>query len=268
MSDQASACIVCFQERDGKIDLGGAMRIAGYLGRELSACIELFLPLACPWCGDLLPAGKDRRDLCHSCLSGILPAGPSSCPCCMQSHATLSTTNHHCQACLCEPPPFDRVHVVGRHAGTLKQAIHCFKYRDNPALNASMGKLLSDCLDRTLASYLPDVVCPVPMHPQRLRRRGYNQALELARPVARHLGLPLRADLLHRTNAASAQQSLNASQRRGNLRGAFSLSGKIDNLHILLIDDVMTTTATARACCQPLRKGGAASIQVAVLGRA
>jgi ComF family protein len=244
------------------------MHFTDYLRGEVSGCIALFLPLACPWCGSLLSAGSKPPDLCHSCLEGIQPPGPAFCPRCMQPHATLSATGHLCQACLCKPPPFDRVHVVGRHAGTLKQAIHRFKYRDDPALNASLGHLLFDRLQATLDGFRPDLVMPVPVHPQRLRERGYNQALELARPVAKNLKVPLRSDLLHRTRAASAQQSLNALQRHSNLRGAFSLDGRVTARQILLIDDVMTTTATARACCAPLRDGGARAIHVAVLGRA
>ena len=244
------------------------MRLAAYLRREISGCVDLFLPLACPWCGDLLPAGRKHQDLCRTCLDGIQPPSPSSCPCCMQPHATLSTTSHHCQTCLCEPPPFDRVHVVGRHAGSLKRAIHRFKYRDDPALNASMGQLLIARLETTLGDIRPDLVIPVPVHPQRLRKRGYNQALELARPIANHLDVPLRSDLLHRTKAASTQQSLNARQRHSNLCGAFTLNDRVEAQQILLIDDVMTTTATARACCAPLRDGGARAIHVAVLGRA
>lgn len=244
------------------------MRLTAYLRREVSGCIALFLPLACPWCGDLLPAVSKPQDLCRACLDGILPPGPSSCPRCMQPHATLSATSHLCQACLCKPPPFERVHVVGRHAGTLKQAIHRFKYRDDPALNACMAQLLLDRLETTLDGFRPDLVIPVPLHPRRLRKRGYNQALELARPVAKHFEVPLESNLLHRARDASAQQSLNARQRHSNLQGAFTLNGRVMASRILLIDDVMTTTATARACCAPLRAGGARAIQVAVLGRA
>lgn len=244
------------------------MILAGYLQQELSRCIDLFLPAACPWCNSLLPAGKGHKDLCQPCLNGIWPLDPSCCPRCMQSHATLSTSGHHCEACLRKPPPFDKVHVVGKHAGKLKEAIHRFKYRDNPALNACMGQLMTSRLDTALDDFQPEMVIPVPSHPQRLRKRGYNQALELARPVAKHLQIPLAVNLLSRAKSTIAQQSLNAAQRQSNLHGAFTLSGKVNGKRILLVDDVMTTTATARECCHILRDGGAKEIHVAVLGRA
>ncbi len=244
------------------------MHFAGYLQREVTSCIDLLLPLACPWCGDRLPAGKIHTDLCSLCLNDIHPVGPACCPRCMQPHLTHTETSHHCEACLRQPPPFDKVHVVGTHAGRLKEAIHRFKYRDNPALNASLGQLMIEQLHRTLEDFQPDLVMPVPSHPRRLKKRSYNQALELARPVARHFHKPLATDQLQRIKPTTAQQTLNARQRQGNLRGAFILTAPVQNQRILLIDDVMTTTATARECCQTLRHGEATAIHVAVLGRA
>jgi ComF family protein len=244
------------------------MTFTDSIQQELSRCIDLFLPAACPWCGVLLSTGKGHKDLCPACLENILSPGPACCPCCMQAHATLSASNHRCEACLRNPPPFDKVHVVGRHAGKLKEAIHRFKYRDNPALNASLGRLLTRHLDNTLADFRPDLVIPVPSHPQRLKRRGYNQALELARPVAQHLRVPLATGLLNRTRETTTQQGLPASQRQSNLHGAFTLAKIVSGLKILLVDDVMTTTTTARECSRALRDGGAMEIHVAVLGRA
>jgi predicted amidophosphoribosyltransferase len=92
--------------------------------------------------------------------------------------------------------------VVGKHAGKLKEAIHRFKYRDNPALNACMGQLMTSRLDTALDDFQPEMVIPVPSHPQRLRKRGYNQALELARPVAKHLQIPLAVNLLSRAKSS------------------------------------------------------------------
>lgn len=244
------------------------MLLSTTLRQNISTCIDFFLPAACAWCGALLPATSRPEMLCESCGDDIQSVQSSCCPRCALPHVSSSTTGHYCGKCLADPPPFEKVHAVGRHANALKQAIHRFKYRDNPALNACLGGLLKDLLDKGLDSYCPELIVPVPAHPRRLKQRGYNQALELARPVAKHLQIPLAANLLQRRSATPAQLGLNARQRHDNLREAFILREQVTARRILLIDDVMTTTATARECCKVLLKGGARQIHVAILARA
>jgi ComF family protein len=111
-------------------------------------------------------------------------------------------------------------------------------------------------------------VIPVPLHRARLRSRGYNQALQLARQIGRQLDVPVAADLLRRTRATAPQQGLTAAARHGNLRGAFAVHRPLGGQRVLLVDDVMTTGTTARECAAALRAAGAASVDVAVLGRA
>lgn len=238
------------------------------LRHNISACIEFFLPAACAWCGSLLPSGSPPEVLCETCCRDIQTLPQTCCPRCALPHVSTSTTGHFCGKCLTDPPPFEKVHGVGRHSKGLKQAIHRFKYRDNPALNASLGRLLMDLLDKCLDSFRPELIVPVPTHPQRLKQRGYNQALELARPIAKHLQTPLAVNLLQRRSATTAQPGLNARQRHDNLRNAFALREAVTAQKILLVDDVMTTTATARECSKVLLKGGASQIHVAVLARA
>jgi ComF family protein len=243
------------------------MLLPTFLQRNISECLAFFLPAACPWCGSLLPTGKKPDDLCSACSGSIQPLGPC-CPCCAVPLTTLGTISHYCGGCLKDPPSFRKVHAVGKHANTLKQAIHRFKYRDNPALNASLARLLNESLDKSLAGFQPDLVIPVPTPSRRLKQRGYNQALELARPVAKHLQIPLAIDLLQRSKSSATQQGLSAKQRQENLREAFALHTSLRGEKILLIDDVMTTTATARECARALIRGGAGSVHVAVLARA
>ena len=113
---------------------------------------------------------------------------------------------------------------------------------------------------------------PVPLHASRLRERGYNQALELAKPLARALRIPLAEGVLSRTKPTAAQTILDAKTRRKNLRGAFvvneSLRAKIEATHIALIDDVMTTGATLRECTRVLKRAGVARVDVWALARA
>ena len=114
----------------------------------------------------------------------------------------------------------------------------------------------------------PQALVPVPLHTGRLRERGYDQALELTRPLARRLGLPLRDDLLRRARATAAQSTLDAGQRRRNLRGAFAVRGHCAlPAHVALVDDVMTTGATAHAAASALLRAGVARVDVWVCAR-
>ncbi len=110
---------------------------------------------------------------------------------------------------------------------------------------------------------------PVPLHRSRLRERGYNQALELARPLARRLGVPLRHDLLIRTKSTAAQSELDAPTRRRNVRGAFGLRAEAPlPAHVAVLDDVMTTGATLAECARVLKRAGVARVDVWALARA
>lgn len=133
----------------------------------------------------------------------------------------------------------------------------------------SSALLLARLMARELAdAEHPQALVPVPLHRDRLRRRGYDQALELARPLAQALGLPLRDDLLRRMRATAPQSRLAAPQRRRNLRGAFAVrtEGNLPT-HVALVDDVMTTGATVEAAAAALRRAGVARVDVWVCAR-
>jgi len=244
------------------------MALLQLLRRDLGTCLDTLLPAACPWCGRLLKPGTDQTSICEACRRGIIDCGPACCPRCSQPHATLAVSPHYCEVCLRMPPPFEKVHTVGRYQNSLKKAIHTFKYRDDPALAASLSHLLMDSLKKVSEDFQPKRVIPVPLHPRRLRQRGYNQALELAKPVARQLEVLLDNRLLERIRPTLPQQDLDARARRSNLRNAFALTGGLHGEDLLLIDDVMTTGTTARECGLALKRGGAGRIRIAVLGRA
>jgi ComF family protein len=160
------------------------------------------------------------------------------------------------------------VHVVGQYQGQIKLAIQNLKYRNQVILAKPLGNLLGEVLTSQMKEFIPHCIVPVPLHPKRLKQRGYNQALEIARTVARQTAVPLFNTLLQRIRNTPRQQGLSASERSSNLRNAFSLTSEALDLNILLIDDVMTTGETARECCRALLTGGAAEVQVAVVGRA
>lgn len=242
------------------------MRVVTMLKQQLSACCDLLLPPACHLCTTPLIAQDADTLLCCTCRADIPPLA-SACRRCRKPLPSFDSTDHTCEACLRRPPPFSRVDCVGRYDGLLKTAIHRYKYRDNLPLAKPLGQLLVEQIPPGSA-HCHDMVIPVPLHRSRLRRRGYNQALELARPVAKALALPLESQLLHRLRATPAQQGLPLRKRTSNLRGAFHCKGALAGQRVLLVDDVMTSGATVTECCLTLRQAGATDVGVAVLGRA
>lgn len=166
-----------------------------------------------------------------------------------------------CDACRRAPPPLTRVVAPFLYGPPLDRWLPRFKFHHDLAAGRLLSQLM---LEACAAAPRPDALVPVPLHRSRLRSRGYDQALELAKPLARALALPLRTDLLVRTRATSAQSSLHAAQRHRNLRGAFAvMSAWADQplpAHVALIDDVMTTGATLHAAAQALLEAGTARV--------
>jgi len=151
--------------------------------------------------------------------------------------------------------------------GTLREAIHCFKYSNLQDLAIPLGKLMSDYWEK---SPLPaETIVPVPLHPDRLRERGYNQATLLARELGKSIGLPIAEDSLARVRATPPQVGLGAQERKENVHDAFRCSSaELKEKRILLIDDVCTTGATLEACSIALRQAGARSVWALALARA
>lgn len=236
------------------------------LCRALAASMDLLLPPACLLCGQLLPTSIEEQFFCRGCLAAMVPLQPGHCRCCAQPFQT-TTSNHLCGTCLKRPPSFSIVHAAGLYQGSLKEAVHKLKYRNQLTLAKPLGQILGKSVVEA-ESFAPDLIIPVPLHPNRLRQRGYNQALEVARPIAQQLAVPLVTTLLQRSRNTPQQQGLSAIERRSNLRNAFTLSSEAQALRILLVDDVMTTGETVRECCRTLLSGGVNEVQVAVVGRA
>lgn len=215
-------------------------------------------PPRCLVCGESAAPGAD---LCRACADAL----PWNAAACERCALPLAAPAPACGACLQAPPPLDAVHAAFRYAAPLDRLLPRFKFHRDLAA----GRLLSEAMAaRFQALQRPDALLPVPLHRERLRRRGYDQALELARPLAHALQLPLRTDLLRRQRATRAQSELDAAARRRNLRGAFAVEDGLPvPAHVALVDDVMTTGATLHAAARALRKAGVARVEAWVCAR-
>jgi len=232
-------------------------KVDGWAGRAL----RVLLPPRCLLCGG---RGANTRDLCEGCARDF----PRNDVCCPRCALPLKTPAPLCGECLDREPPFASAWAPFRYAHPLDLLEARFKFRGDLAA----GRVLADLMiERAVddAPARPDLIVAVPLHVSRLRERGYNQAFELAKPVAGTLGVPIARDGLARIRATPAQTGLDAAARRRNLRGAFAVPrGASLPKHIALLDDVVTTGATVRECARVLRRAGVERIDVWALARA
>lgn len=217
------------------------------------------LPLRCLLCG---APGQDDMDLCRDCAVEL----PRNRSCCARCALPLALPAALCGRCQRQPPPWDAAWMPFRYAWPLDRLETRFKF----GRNLAAGRVLVTAWQREpMPVALPELILPVPLHRRRLRQRGYNQALELARPLARAMNMPVGHGVLLRCRDTSAQTELDARSRRRNVRGAFSLMpGASLPDHVAVLDDVMTTGATLVECARVLKKAGVQQVDVWALARA
>ncbi|SDD80222.1 ComF family protein [Desulfuromonas thiophila] len=242
-----------------------ARRLAARLRREGRWLINLLLPACCPLCRRPLP--EPLRDFCPDCQQQLLLQPRSACVCCAEPLASASQTPHRCSHCLIDPPDFLWLRSAGLYREQLRQAVIAFKFHHQIGLARPLARLLLHTTASDIAAFAPTAVIAVPLHPQRLRQRGFNPALLLAVELAKILRLPLERQALQRNRATAPQSGLDRRQRLGNLRNAFQLTSTLPPQHILLVDDVATTTATVRHCSACLAAAGH-RVAVVTLARA
>lgn len=221
-------------------------------------------PGHCLVCGQTCDDGcgnPSRQDLCPACRHA-LPWNRSACLRCSLPLPLPAAACGHCQR---RPPPLTVARAAFRYEAPLDRLLPRLKFHDDLAAGRLLGGLMAEAL---ADAERPDALVPLPLHRRRLRSRGFDQTLELAKPLARALALPLRDDLLVRVRETAPQSRLDAPARRRNLRRAFAVrNGAAVPAHVVLIDDVMTTGATLHAAADALLRAGATRVDAWVCAR-
>ena len=220
------------------------------------AAAELLFPQRiCVGCGAVSPG----EPLCPSCRG--LRQQLRSCPDCATFIRAGETEHYRCASCRHQKPSFAAARAALPYEGVFRDRLLAFKYEQRTGLRRPLAALMREVWQREYAGVTFDAVVPVPLHPDRLRQRGYNQAELLAGLLAKEGGLPCAPDLLRRIKATEPLAGLDRKGRIAEMRGAFAAAG-CRGLRILLIDDIFTTGATAETAARALLKEGAAAIYV------
>ena len=205
-------------------------------------------------------ASAEETGLCLACLVDLPWLPLQLCPQC----ALASRNGKICGHCLKVAPAFDRTRALFSYRYPLDALLQRYKY--DHLLN--LAHTFAGLMERSLSlSDRPDVLIPMPLHVSRLRERGFNQALEIARPLAKRLGLPLDAQSCVRTRMTALQVSLPLKRRIGNMRRAFSCTTQLEGKRVALLDDVMTTGASLNALADTVRAAGAIHVECWVVAR-
>lgn len=220
----------------------------------------------CPACASVYAFGDQKETLfCPECSLALTRREKGHCPDCGEPAAWPDLPLAPCLRCLEHPPPWDKFLFHGLHQGLLRQLLLGLKFHGQVALAHSLGRLLAGHPD--LAGLSVDCVVPVPLHMHRLARRGYNQALELAVPLAVRLKLPCEPRLLERVRATVSQTGTSLAARKQNTWGAFAATSGVRGARILLLDDTVTTGSTLAAATAALLDAGAGGVSVVAVSR-
>jgi ComF family protein len=240
----------------------------------LKALLDLIYPPRCLVCEDFLveagAAPEFPEGICIACGQGFVRNDGPKCSVCGRPFPAGSRDDHWCESCLRRRPLYETLRAPYAYEGAAATAILRFKYGGMGRAAAVLGPLLADFAVAWFAGASEPLVMPVPLHPKRLRQRGYNQSLLLARHVAERLSAELDYVSLKRSKHTLPQAGLNREARRKNMKGAFVLEPpqSVQGRTVLLVDDVATTAETLNACAGTLKKAGCTRVLCLVFARA
>jgi len=233
--------------------------------KTLNASLRSVLPCSCVLCHM-----QQAQLLCDLCRNTYFSKAITRCQQCALPMPPGANTPR-CGDCLQNPPAFDDSIVACDYAAPQDQLVLALKFGHQLALAPLFASMLRDAILQFSPNSLPDLLCAVPLGQQRLRERGFNQATEIARPLARHLGIVFSVHALHRVRETSQQSSLTPNARVNNVKNAFMLDetllSKVKGAHVGIVDDVMTTGMTLHEIATMLKRFGAAKVTNYVFAR-
>ena len=223
------------------------------------------LPYTCVFCGC---DANQERELCTYCEAALTPLSHRCAIC--AGPLTAENEPIVCLSCTESPPPFDRICGLYLYQPPLAVLVRGLKFNSQLAYARLLGELMAEraCSHWCKHVPLPQALIPVPLHETRLRQRGFNQALELARPLARKLKLPIDDGCCRRVKATLPQTKLVAHQRARNLQQAFAVVKAVPYEHVAIVDDVVTTGSTVKALSAVLKASGVERVEIWCVGRA
>ena len=238
----------------------------------LNRLIDIIYPPRCPICMKFFRnSGSTNHDIsfCRSCYGDFRRITSPLCPVCGTPFASKAQDDHLCENCLRKRPFYEATGTPYLYEGTIMTAIHQFKYGEKSFLGDPLGTLLARFAEEWVPRSGNLLTMPVPLHPKRLRQRGFNQSLLLARHVARRLDTELDFLSLRRVRYTPPQMGLKKEERRKNVRRAFGLQKAevVEGKTVLLVDDVATTGNTLSECARVLKKAGCDKVLCLVVAR-
>jgi len=239
------------------------------LKHVLTGLADIVFPPACLTCGAIFDH-PEGLPFCPSCLSKIKFITSPLCVRCGMPFIGTTGTDHDCGDCIISTPMFSSARAVGHYEDILLDAIHDFKYKGKSSLGKILGRWMSEYNYPSFNISSFTLIIPVPLHPKRLKERGFNQSVLLARELSGRFSIPLDIFTLKRQVCTEPQVHLGKKERESNVRNAFIVSDskKISNQKIILVDDVYTTGSTVKECARILLKEGALTVGVLTLARA
>lgn len=226
---------------------------------------HLIFPHFCCFCGEVSKLSKFSNDMCEICYSAL----PWIDNACFRCGAELASECEHvqCERCQEKPPAYDRLCALFHYHPPIRKMITNLKFSGQLAYGRILGEMFAKQMQEVWykKDSLPQGIIPVPLSLKRLRKRGYNQAFELLRPIVKNCGIPFLNSVCERTRHTTPQSALNKEKRRRNLKNVFKVThpNKLKNIeHIAIMDDVVTTGSTVQALSLVLKEQGVSRIDV------
>lgn len=235
-----------------------ARNFGAVLTHRLTELYSKLLPIPCFLCGEF----SDHDALCQNCIAELPWLGPHCKRC-----ALPLNQNGICGQCLQHPPPQHRGLALFRYETPMNHCIAAFKFHQQLVFTRLFARLMASKIQQEQQA-LPEVILPIPLHPKRLRQRGYNQSAQLADTLASLLTIPVDKTGLIRQRNTPPQTGMSGKQRKRNLKQAFSISRPLPYRHVALVDDVYTTGHTVAEASRCLQQNGVETVEVWTIARA